>query len=164
MEIERKFLIRSGRFPDSLEEVERAQVEQGYLCLEPQVRIRKSTTEAGENFILCIKGKGELARTEVETALTETQYYELKGLLDRRMITKEYRKYKLPSGGLFLEVSIVNKGYPEEFMYAEIEFPSVELAKAYKPGLYLKEEITYSPDYRMSKLWLMLGEESKNKE
>ncbi len=161
MEIERKFLIRSGSFPESLEEVERAEVEQGYLALEPQVRIRKKSTAAGEEFILCIKGKGELARTEVETALTESQYYELKSMLDRRMITKEYRKYKLPSSDLFLEVSIVNKGYPEEFMYAEIEFDSVEAAKAYKPGLYLREEITYSPDYRMGALWEILGKENE---
>ena len=146
-------------FPESLEEVERAQVEQGYLALMPQVRIRKKTTADREEYILCIKGKGSLARTEVETALTEQQYYELKDMLDRRMITKEYRKYRLPSSELFLEVSIVNKGFPEEFMYAEIEFESVEAAKAYKPGLYLSEEITYSPDYRMGKLWQMLGEE-----
>ena len=162
MEIERKFLIRSGQFPESLEEVERADVEQGYLALEPQVRIRKKTTADGDEFILCIKGKGSLARTEVETVLTEKQYYELKDMLDRRMITKEYRKYRLPSSDLFLEVSIVNKGWPEEFMYAEIEFESVEAANAYRPGLYLREEITYSPDYRMGRLWQMLGEENKS--
>ena len=40
MEIERKFLIEG--FPEGLEEISRARVRQGYLCVKPTVRIRSS--------------------------------------------------------------------------------------------------------------------------
>lgn len=155
MEIERKFLISD--FPHHLNEIARAKAEQGYLTLEPQVRIRRMEYANGAvTHILCIKGKGTLSRTEVETELSASQYSELKALLDRRMITKDYRKYQLDNG-LILECSLVNEGYPEEFMYAEIEFDSEEQAMAYKPDSFLGEELTYSDSYRMSALWRSVG-------
>ena len=39
-EIERKFLIK--KLPEDLEKYECRQLEQGYLCIEPVVRIRRS--------------------------------------------------------------------------------------------------------------------------
>lgn len=157
MEIERKFLI--SNFPENLKEIARASAEQGYLTLEPQVRIRCMEFENGiTTYILCIKGKGTLSRIEVETELNATQYSELKSMLDRRMITKEYRKYQLDSG-LILECSLVNKGFPEEFMYAEIEFESEDEANSYKPDEFLGEELTYSDSFRMSELWRSMGKE-----
>ncbi len=153
-EIERKFLISA--FPEGLEELEHAQVEQGYLCLEPEVRIRHKHTADGDRYVLCIKGKGQLMRTEVETELDVDQYAALKEMLDRRMITKDFHTYRLP-GGLVLECSHVNKGYPEEFMYAEVEFDSVEAANAYTPEPFLLEELTYSSKYRMSGIWRSIG-------
>lgn len=157
MEIERKFLI--SKFPDNLKEIARANAEQGYLTLEPQVRIRRMEYADGiVTHILCIKGKGTLSRIEVETELTKEQYCELKSMLDRRMITKEYRKYQLDNG-LILECSLVNKGFPEEFMYAEIEFDSEDEANAYKPDFFLGKELTYSDSFRMSALWRSMGEE-----
>lgn len=157
MEIERKFLI--SKFPDHINEITRAKSEQGYLTLEPQVRIRRMEFADGAiTHILCIKGKGTLSRIEVETELSAEQYIELKSILDRRMITKDYRKYKL-TDELVLECSLVNEGYPEEFMYAEIEFESEEQAIAYVPDDFLGEELTYSDSFRMSTLWRSMGNE-----
>ncbi len=51
MEIERKFRIR--RLPESLEQYPYLQIEQGYLCTKPVVRIRKSN----EDYILTYKSK-----------------------------------------------------------------------------------------------------------
>ena len=39
MEIERKFLIKKDRFPDNLAQYPCHEIEQGYLCTEPVVRI-----------------------------------------------------------------------------------------------------------------------------
>ena len=55
MEIERKFLI-SG-FPD-LPVAESSEMEQGYLCVKPVVRIRKKTVDGRSGYRLCIKGEG----------------------------------------------------------------------------------------------------------
>lgn len=149
-EIERKFLIDS--FPEGLEELSHAEVEQGYLCLEPEVRIRHAHSGTDDKYILCIKGRGRLMRTEVETELDADQYTELKGLLNRAMITKEYRTYRL-DGGLVLECSHVNKGSEGSFLYAEIEFKSEEEALLFEPIDCLGEELTYSDKFRMSEIW-----------
>lgn len=160
VEIERKFLLSS--FPSDLIELEHSYVEQGYLCLEPEVRIRHKRNGEMHKYILCIKGKGQLMRTEVETELSAEQFEALKDMLDRRMITKDFRTYQLPDG-LVLECSHVNQGYPEEFMYAEVEFDSVESANAYIPHPCLGRELTYSSEYRMSAIWrsIMKGREYK---
>ena len=49
MEIERKFLI-SG-FPD-LPVAESSEMEQGYLCVKPVVRIRKKTVDGRSGYRL----------------------------------------------------------------------------------------------------------------
>ena len=43
MEIERKFAV--VKMPNDLEKFEREEIEQGYLCIKPTVRIRKSNDE-----------------------------------------------------------------------------------------------------------------------
>ena len=40
MEIERKFTIKE--LPDHLEQYEKREIEQAYLCKKPTIRIRKS--------------------------------------------------------------------------------------------------------------------------
>lgn len=42
LEIERKFLIKRENLPENLEQYPSKAIEQGYLCTEPVVRIRKS--------------------------------------------------------------------------------------------------------------------------
>ena len=46
MEIERKFLIKKDRFPDNLAQYPCHEIEQGYLCTEPVVRIRRQDDES----------------------------------------------------------------------------------------------------------------------
>lgn len=150
MEIERKFWIDA--FPD-LPSLTHKRTEQGYLTIEPvEVRIRKSEDcDTGEKrYILTIKSQGELARHEVETPLEERQYEELKGMLGRPMICKDYRAYQLEDG-YTLECSIVDGG---AFAYAEVEFPSEEAAMAWKPLPFLGRETTYEKGFKMHTYWL----------
>ena len=82
-EIEKKFLINT--LPSNLEQYEQKEIEQGYLCISPIVRIRKSN----EDYILTYKSKFGIAsdaehaldakvNNEVELPLTKEGYEHLK--------------------------------------------------------------------------------------
>ncbi len=150
MEIERKFLI--DRFPD-LPELGSAKVWQGYLSTAPVVRIRRAELPDGsERFEMTVKGKGTLVRTEVNIDITAEQYDEMATLLTREPIFKDYHVYDL-GGGLRLECSIVDGDTDHGFMYAEVEFESVEAANAFEPPAYLGEEVTEVPGFSMNNYW-----------
>ena len=150
MEIERKWLI--GRFPAGLPLLRVASVRQGYISVRPAVRIRESVSRTGSRWELCFKGKGTLAREEVETDISRELFDRLTAFTGTDLVTKEYRVYALP-GGEELEVSLVDAGQPTAFFYAEVEFPTVEAARAFVPPDFLGEEKTESPDFSMSAYW-----------
>lgn len=151
MEIERQFLIE--KFPD-LPEVYSAQVWQGYLSTAPVVRIRKfSSPDGGDRYELTVKGKGTLVRAEVNIPIDAAQYEEMSGLLKKVPIHKDYHVYEL-SDGLKLECSAVDAGTDHGFMYAEVEFPSVEAANQFVPPPFLGREVTEARDFSMSNYWI----------
>lgn len=152
MEIERKFLIDS--FPRGLRELKRVEMMQGYLTINPVVRIRSRRAADGEtDYILCIKGEGTLVRTEVETPLTKQQFEELAQMLPKSFIHKEHRTYALENG-LVLECNVVDPGKEGCFMYAEVEFPTVEAANSFVPPSFLGRELTGVPGSSMSAYWM----------
>ena len=63
MEIERKFLIR--QLPEHLEQYPCLQIEQGYLCTNPVVRIRKQD----DSYFLTYKSGGLMTREEYNLPL-----------------------------------------------------------------------------------------------
>ena len=117
MEIERKWLIEG--FPAGLPLVAQAAMRQGYIATAPAVRIRESTNEAGTQYILCFKGKGTLAREEIETPIDKALFQRLEAFIGKPLVTKAFRAYALP-GGETLEVSLVDEGLPTQFFYAEV--------------------------------------------
>ena len=158
MEIERRWLLngfpQEGALP-LLAEVEKAQ---GYLCTAPVVRIRSEHTAAqngrpaADAYILCIKGKGTLAREEIETPLSAETFARLQAFLGVPLIRKRTRLYRLPDGHI-LECSHVDETEPTAFYYAEVEFSSVEEAAAFSPPAFLGEEKTEDPTFSMSVYW-----------
>lgn len=146
MEIERKFLI--DRFPDEFPLLHRSILRQGYLCTRPAVRIRSTEQEGKWAYKLCIKGKGTLVREEVELDLTEDVFRRLSSLLDAPFIEKELRVYALP-GGEKLECNLVD----HRFWYAEVEFPTVDAARAFTPPPFLGREVTEDPGFSMAAYW-----------
>lgn len=64
------------------------------------------------------------------------------------MIHKDYRVYRLPDGHL-LECSLVDG----KFAYAEVEFESIEEAKAFQMPPFLHKDVTEDPYYSMSGYW-----------
>lgn len=148
MEIERKFKLE--QFP-ALPELAFVEQWQGYLCVDPEVRIRREVnhTEGWERYVLCIKSVGDLVRHEVETALTREQFEELASMLAYPLIHKQLHAYRLESGHV-LECSSVDGGV---FSYAEVEFDSVDDAEAFVPPAFLGREMTYEKGFRMRTYW-----------
>lgn len=83
-------------------------------------------------YILCFKGKGTIARQEIELPLSAETFRQLEELLPAPMIRKTYKVYALPDGRR-LEVSLVDAGTPLAFYYAEVEFDTLEQARAFVP-------------------------------
>lgn len=155
MEIERKFLI--DRFPD-LPLKQESIVLQGYLSTEPVVRIRSTQTGNDTCYMLCFKGKGTLAREEIELELDEQTFERLRGLLCAPMIRKDYKTYTL-SDGRTLECNLVDAGEPSSFYYAEVEFSTIEEAKQFEPPAFLGREVTEEPGWSMGIYWRKKAEQ-----
>ncbi len=159
MEIERKWMVKGwpqdGTFPLLVSHAMR----QGYISVHPTVRIREERPSDGPaEYILCFKSAGLLAREEIEFPIARENFDKLETFIGLPLIPKERRTYLLPDG-LRLEVNLVDRGLDTQFMYAEIEYPTVEAAKAWKPssvGLadYLNDEVTGLPGQSMGAYWL----------
>ncbi|MGN0466425.1 MAG: CYTH domain-containing protein [Lachnospiraceae bacterium] len=151
MEIERKFLVK--QLPDNLENYEARQIEQAYLCTSPVVRIRKKD----EDYILTYKSSGMLERMEEEMPLTKESYEHLREKADGNIITKI--RYLIPEeNGLLIELDCF-LGVFEGFVMAEVEFESIEQARAYNAPEWFLEEVTYDKNCHNSNLSKMSEQE-----
>lgn len=150
-EIERKFLIES--FPSNLPLKRQLNAYQAYLSTEPEVRIRR-TEVAGKDmaYFLTVKSSGTLVRQEVEMSICAEHFYALADMVPHSFIKKKFCVYELPNG-LQLECSSVDEGSSFEFMYAEVEFSSVEEAESFMPCFDYVAEITHCADYKMKNYW-----------
>lgn len=153
-EIERKFLLAG--FPVHLQELENADVWQGYISTRPVVRIRKKRTEKNCTYKLCFKGEGQMARQETEIPIEEKIFEELKLLLKKPLIHKEYRVYDW--NGRRLECSRVEIPEEKDYYYGEIEFCSREEALAFQPPAFLGREVTFEKGFTMGELWERMKE------
>ena len=156
MEIERKWLVNGWPEPE-LPLLDVQQMRQGYISVHPTVRIREERTAGGPpSYILCFKSGGKLVRREIEISLEEDTFHELESLIGLPLIPKERRTYLLPDG-LHLEVNLVDADSSTSFWYAEVEFPSVEEADAWRPepslSAYLCSEVTQEKGYSMGAYW-----------
>lgn len=151
-EIERKWLMDG--WPAGLAETGRARMRQGYIATAPAVRIREIEEGGRRTFVLCFKSAGTLVRREIETDIGEETFRALEDFIGKPLVTKELRTYRLP-GGETLEANRVDAGLPTEFYYAEVEFPTVEAARAFVPpaGVGLGQEQTET-GFSMSAYWL----------
>lgn len=146
MEIERKFLIEKEQLPKNLSLYPCLHIEQGYLCTEPVVRIRRQN----DDYYLTYKSKGLLSREEYNLPLTKTAYLHMKDKADGIVICKD--RYVIPEkDGLSIELDVFHEAY-EGLLLAEVEFPSEEAAKSYTPPAWFGEDVTYSSKYHNSTL------------
>ena len=159
MEIERKFLIKRENLPENLEQYPSKAIEQGYLCTEPVVRIRKSN----DNYYLTYKSKGLLAREEYNLPLTKESYEHLRSKADGRILTK--KRYLIPMEGTENTIELdIFLGEYEGLKLAEVEFPSEEAALAFVPPEWFGREVTFTGEYQNSRLVLAENLVLKTKE
>ncbi len=152
MEIERKWHMK--RAPE-LPERTHTRMSQSYLSLTPEVRIRKYedlSGGAGERYDLTIKSEGTLAREEIVKPLSAEEYEALLRMTGGLApIVKDHRTYDWQ--GFELEFSAVDPGLASGFTYAEVEFPTVEAAKAFEAPDWFGEETTEQQGFRMKGYW-----------
>lgn len=132
MEIERKFLIKKEQLPKDLANCSFHKIEQGYLCTDPVVRIRRQDDE----YYLTYKSKGLLSREEYNLPLTQESYEHLKPKADGIVISKT--RYLIPEkDGLTIELDVFHEDY-DGLLLAEVEFESEEQANTYIPPEWIR--------------------------
>lgn len=143
MEIERKYLVRY--LPETLERYPSTEIEQGYLCTSPTLRIRR----AGEQYILTVKerqqSRGVLVNREEEFLLNSDTFAHLRSKCDGRFVSKT--RYRIPlNEGLVAELDIFHADH-EGLMLVEVEFPSVEASERFAPPEWFGENVSDDPHY-----------------
>lgn len=143
MEIERKFLADISGL--DLNEYQHAELEQGYLCVDPVVRVRKSD----DNYYLTYKGSGLMAREEYNLPLTKSAYEQLIKKCDGVIIKK--RRHMIPYGKYTIELDIFESPLSPLIM-AEVEFESVEEANDFTGPEWFLKEVTEDRRYHNSNM------------
>lgn len=144
MEIERKYLIHS--LPDALEQYPSHVIEQGYLCTEPVVRIRRWDND----YYLTYKSAGLMIREEYEMPLTFDAYQHLRQKVDGNIITK--KRYLIPlDQHLTIELDIFAAPF-DHLILAEVEFPDEDTARNFTPPAWFGADVTFSGKYHNSYL------------
>ena len=161
MEIERQWLFDINKVPERFCFCHK-DMEQSYLSLEPEVRLRKETPnlifelvlKSDPTYWITIKGNGDLSREEINKQITKEEYEALKrigNITEDKVIKKIHWETYIDQ--YKLELNIVDKGTENEFCYGEIEFGSEEEALAFEPLDYFGEEVTYDNSYKMKNYW-----------
>lgn len=149
MEIEQKYLIRT--MPD-LSACEKLEMEQGYLCTDPVVRIRKSN----DRYILTYKSKMGIQPSEtnaqinqeVELPLTEQSYLHLREKVDGALIVKTRYKIPLPDGHMG-ELDVFH-GRLEGLVFVEVEFAQEQDVAEFQPPDWFGENVSMDRRYSNS--------------
>lgn len=139
IEIERKYLVRDESFKHQAIKVHR--IEQGYLALQPAVRIRLQDEEA----FLTIKGQSDasgLGRAEYEYSIPLEDGRELLRLAGARVLCKD--RYLVPYEGEVWEVDVFGGRYAG-LIIAELELSSPEAEYSLPP--WVGEEVTGQTQY-----------------
>lgn len=153
MEIEKKFKVK--QFPDNLDGYDQKHIEQGYLCVNPVVRIRKSN----DRYILTYKSlaagsddKNTDVRinNEIEVFLTKEGYEHLKEKVDDNLIIKT--RYIIPlEDGHTGELDVFG-GVLEGLYFIEVEFESEDDAKNFVLPDWFGENVSDDKRYANSYL------------
>ena len=149
MEIEKKFLVSDS--PDLSQAVKVFEIEQGYLCSEPTVRIRRKN----DDYILTYKNRIAVddealnVSDEREMPLTKDSFFHLKQKCDGICIKKT--RYCIPYQNYMIELDIFHDRY-EGLILAEVEFDSVEESKLFEKPSWFLEDVSGKVDYTNSYL------------
>jgi len=143
MEIEKKYLV--SELPKNLDSYEKKEIEQGYLCTKPVVRIRRSNEEYYLTYKSPIKNTSDdkkkaniLFNNEIEMPLTKESYEHLRNKVDNNIIRKT--RYLIPLENDLVGEFDVFHGKLEGLYFIEVEFPNEEAATSFcAPSWFLKD-------------------------
>ena len=166
-EIERKWLLK--RLPD-IQPNWRSEGHQSYLSVDPVIRVRRISWPDNNGVtvrrFLTVKGAGNLSRAEFEFPISEEDYVNITRhiIFPKMPIHKENYYYDL-SGHCDpsiladldeqLRIDVVDRGTATEFIYAEVEFKSVEDARTFEFPFPECEamDVTDDPEWKMASYW-----------
>lgn len=143
LEVEHKFLVHRKQLP-RLPAGER--IEQGYLSLDPMVRVRVTSRGRKSSASMTIKGKGLRVRAEYEYAIPVADARKLLQLCGRRIIEKVRRRI----GPIELDEFL---GRLKGFWMAELELKS-ERARLPKLPPWIGKDVTEDARYTNVRLAL----------
>jgi len=146
VEIERKFLILVA--PEESPTTS-ARIRQGYLAAgaDGEVRLRDSDG----SFTLTVKSGEGVARGEAEIPLTVEQFERLWPATGGRRVEK--RRTRVPLGDLVAEVDTY-EGRLGGLVVVEVEFASLDEARAFVPPEWCGREVTCDAAYKNASLAL----------
>lgn len=151
MEIEKKYLVKE--IPNNLESYEKKEIEQGYLCTNPVVRIRKSNEDYYLTYKSPFKSKGDdkkqdniLVNNELEMPLTKEAYEHMRNKVDNNIIRKT--RYLIPlEHGLVGEFDVFHDKL-DGLYFIEVEFPSEEVAASFNAPAWFLKDVTLDKRFR----------------
>jgi CYTH domain-containing protein len=150
IEIERKWILKE--VPSHLKLLSTGTVEQTYLSVDVDVRIRKLESEFSTSCFMDVKGKGGLVREEVTKKISLSEYDRIRKIVEKNPITKEYYRFDIGLNNV-LEVSVVDPGTEKSFIYAEIEFDNQKMAEKYNLPIPGAIDVTCDPEFKMKNYW-----------
>ena len=142
VEIERKFLLAT--LPD-LRPLTAVEVRQGYLTAE-QDSVELRLRQKGAAWFLTLKSGAGLRRTEHEIVIEEAQFTALWPATRARRIEKTRYLGQLDDGTGF-ELDIFS-GKLAPLTLIEVEFPSLDAARAFAPPTWFGREVTEDPRFK----------------
>lgn len=144
MEIERKYLVK--KVPPDLSIYRSHKISQGYLSINPVIRIRRSN----EEYYMTYKGEGLLLREEYNLPLNKEAYEHLSAKIDGILISKT--RYEIPlENNLIAELDIFEKEL-SPLKFVEVEFPSVDAANSFIAPEWFGRDVTGCGNYQNSSL------------
>jgi CYTH domain-containing protein len=140
VEIERKFLVE--RVPEDVSTWPGDRIEQGYVAVAEDVEVR--LRRWGGRCLETVKRGSGLRRIELEIELDPTQLEALWPATDGRRVVKTRRLGTV--GGVQVELDVFENGLAG-LVVAEVEFESLDAARAFRPPAWFGPEVTDDPRY-----------------
>ena len=147
MEIERKFIV--DQIPIDLDIFKTNYIEQGYLSITPEVRIRM----LNDKCFLTVKSSGTLSRDEYETEISLNTYNDFKKKLIGESLIKQ--RHYINIGEYVAELDIYEN--LKNLKVVEVEFMTVDQAIRFKIPNWFGKEVTYDESFKNKNLFKIIS-------
>ncbi|HEU4677161.1 MAG TPA: adenylate cyclase [Candidatus Paceibacterota bacterium] len=137
MEHERRFVPDLAAVPMKFSKCPNSDIVQAYLR-DGETRIRMETENGSRTYTKTVKRGEGISREEHEVSVTEAEFDLLWDDVEAQL---SKRRYRIPWDGKTFELNIFD-GPLTGYVQFEIEFPSEEEARSYKPPHWVGREVT----------------------